>query len=70
MKVTIDLPETLLHQIRERQIPEAEIRAVVLAALELWLAERADNTTSSDAVRFVKELITDNRELFELLAKK
>ena len=70
MKLTIELPEILLRQIQERQVSEAEIHTVVYAALELWLAERSEKRTSSDAVQFVKQLIADNRELFELLAKK
>lgn len=75
MKVTIDLPETLSNQFRDRRISDKEINAVVLAALEVWLAQQSPNPNeaghfSSSAVPFVRQLIAQNRELFELLAKR
>ena len=63
----------LTQQFRERQIPEKEIEAVVLAALEVWLAQlnspRGDRFTES-AVPFARRLIAENRDLFETLAQR
>ncbi len=73
MKVTIDLPEALSNQFRDRRISDKEINAVVLAALEVWLAQQGPNEGghfSGSAVPFVRQLIAQNRELFELLAKR
>lgn len=73
MKLTIDLPEKLTNQFRERQISESEIQAVILATLEIWLTqEDAKNggRFSGSAVPFVKELIAQNRDLFETLADR
>lgn len=73
MKLTIDLPEKLTNQFRERQIPDSEIRAVILATLELWLTQEETKNSrrfSGSAVPFVKELITQNRNLFETLANR
>jgi hypothetical protein len=73
MTLTIELPETLTEQFRERAIPETEIRAVVVAALEIWLAgEPSENggRFSESAAPFVRKLIAQNRELFEMLAER
>jgi len=73
MTLTIELPEKLNQQFRERQIPEQEINAVILAALEIWLAERQpteDGRFTESAVPFTERLIAQNRELFEKLAQR
>ena len=73
MTLTIELPDTLTQQFRERQIPEKEIEAVVLAALEIWLAQQNSETGgrfTESAVPFVRRLIAQNRELFEILAQR
>ena len=72
MTLTIDLPETLATLFHERQIPENELKAVAVAAWEIWLTQRASkNSTRFDesAVPFARRLIAQNRELFELLAQ-
>lgn len=72
MTLTIELPEKLNQQVRERQIPEKEINAVVLAALEIWLAERQSTKGgrfTESAIPFTERLIAQNRELFEMLAQ-
>jgi hypothetical protein len=38
MTLTIELPDSLIDQLKERQIPEEELKAVAVAALEIWLA--------------------------------
>ncbi|MCI0487571.1 MAG: hypothetical protein L0229_13345 [Blastocatellia bacterium] len=73
MTLTIELPDTLVNQLRERKIPEKEIEAVVLAALEIWLAQsqtKDDDRFSESAVPFIRRLIAQNRELFETLAQR
>jgi hypothetical protein len=73
MTLTIELPEALSAQFRERNIPEPEIRAVALAALEIWLAQPPTENGKrfgDSAVPFAQRLISQNRELFEALAKR
>lgn len=73
MILTIELPDTLSEQFREREIPKEEIEAVVLATLEIWLAgQPAENGErfNESAVPFVQRLIAQNRELFETLARR
>lgn len=73
MTLTIELPEPLNQQFRERQIPEKEIKAVVVAALEIWLAGQLsadEGLFTESAVPFTQQLIAQNRELFELLAQR
>jgi len=73
MTFTIDLPETLTHQFHERKIPETEIKAVVVAVLEIWLSQDAlknNGRFAESATPFVRRLITQNRELFETLAQR
>ncbi|NUM76425.1 hypothetical protein HUU40_18835 [candidate division KSB1 bacterium] len=73
MTLTIDLPDSLTRQFRERQIPEKEIQSIVVAALEIWLAQE-DATNgghfAESAVPFVQRLIAQNRTLFETLAQR
>ena len=73
MTLAIELPNTLSEEFRARQIPEKEIKAVVVAALEIWMAQQpADKSArfSESAAPFVPRLIAQNRELFENLAKR
>jgi len=73
MALTIELPDTLTRQVRERAIPEKEIEAVVLAAIEIWLAQPpAENggRFTESAVPFARRLIAQNCELFEMLAQR
>ncbi|MCI0664494.1 MAG: hypothetical protein L0220_25825 [Acidobacteria bacterium] len=73
MTLTIELPDNLNKQLRERQIPEEEVKAVVLAALEIWLVEHPitnDGRFTESAIPFTRRLIAQNRELFEMLAQR
>ena len=76
MTIAIELPEALTEQFRARQIPEKEIEAVAVAALEIWLAQQPAKTGanggrfSESAAPFVRQLIAQNRELFETLAQR
>ena len=73
MTLTIELPDSLIEQLNERQIPEEEIKAVAVAALEIWLAQQHSpigGRFTESAVPFVRRLIAENRELFEALAQR
>ena len=73
MTLTIELRDSLIKQLRERQIPEEEMKAVAVAALEIWLAQPHSSNGgrfSESAVPFVRRLIAENRELFEALAQR
>ncbi len=74
MTLTIELPDRLIEQFHDRQIPDEELKAVAVAALEIWLAQQHDSANggrfSESAVPFIRQLITENRELFEALAQR
>ena len=73
MTVTIELPDALSEKFRERHISEKEIKAVVVAALEMYLAqppEESEGRFAQSAVPFIRRLIAQNRELFDALARR
>ncbi|MEK6287838.1 MAG: hypothetical protein AABO57_19130 [Acidobacteriota bacterium] len=73
MKLTIELPDSLIAQLNERQIPEEEMKAVAVAALETWLSQQHSTNGgrfTESAVPFVRRLIAENRELFDALAQR
>ena len=73
MTLTIELPDSLIAQLNERRIPEEEIKAVAVAALEIWLAQQHSTNGgrfTESAVPFVRRLIAENRDLFDALAKR
>ena len=74
MTLTIELPDKLIEQFHERQIPDEELKAVAIAALEIWLAQQKQSTNggrfTESAVPFTRRLISENRELFEALAQR
>lgn len=73
MTLTIDLPDSLIEQFKERQISEEELRAVAIAALEIWLAgqhSKNGGRFAESAVPFVRRLIEENRQLFDTLAQR
>ena len=73
MTLTIELPDRLIAQLNERHIPEEELKAVTIAALEIWLAQEHSTNGgrfSESAVPFVRRLIAENRELFDALSQR
>jgi hypothetical protein len=73
MGLTVELPDGLTEQFRERGIPDEELKAVAIAALELWLAQECSTNGGrfkESAVPFVRRLIAENRDLFDALAKR
>jgi hypothetical protein len=73
MTLTIEVPDSLVEQLRELQIPEEEMKAVAIAALEIWLAQQYSTNGgpfTESAVPFVRRLIAENRDIFDVLAKR
>ena len=73
MTLTIELPDTLTQQFRKQQISENEIKSVVLATLEIWMAQQNSKNGgrfTESAVPFVQRLLEENRQLFETLAQQ
>lgn len=75
MTLTIELPDSLIEQFHDRQIPDEDLKAVAVAALEIWLSQQHQQSTnegrfSESAVPFTQRLIAENRELFEALAQR
>ncbi len=73
MTLTVELPEILTEQLRTRAIPDKEVEAVAIAVVEIWLAQQPavpGSRFSESAVPFVRQLIAQNRELFETLAQR
>ena len=75
--LTLKVPDTLARQLREKQISEREIQAIVVATLEVWLANLESSIPTSTPGRFgesgalfARRLIQQNRELFQLLAQR
>ena len=74
MTLTIELPEKLIEQLHDRQVSDEELKAVVIAVLEIWLGDRRTSAHggrfNETAVPFIQKLIIENRELFEALAQR
>lgn len=75
--LTLELPDTLANQLRQQEISQKEIQAIVIATLETWLASLGQNSTPQNQGRFAesgtvfaRRLIQQNRELFETLARR
>ncbi|OGO42594.1 MAG: hypothetical protein A2Z04_03300 [Chloroflexi bacterium RBG_16_57_9] len=78
--LTIELPEPLAEEIYDRNISNEQVYSFIVQAVELWLRsglatpqESENNGVPSrfgkSAVPFVEQLINENRELFERLAR-
>lgn len=73
MTLTIELPDSLIQQARDQQIPDEELMAVAIAAMEIWLSRQHSNNNgrfAQSAVPFTRQLVAENRELFEALAQR
>jgi hypothetical protein len=77
--LTLELPDTVAQQLQQKQVDEREIKAVALAAVELWLEHlgqgdanetRPGGRFEESAVPFIRRLILRNKELFETLARR
>jgi len=74
MTLTIELPDKLIEQFDEWQVSDEALKAVAIAALEIWLAQQHDSMSggrfNESAVPFTRKLINENRELFEVFAQR
>jgi hypothetical protein len=75
-KLTIELPESISHELDTRHITPHQLRAFVVEAIDTWLRVQPEDqhpATSSrfskSATNFAEQLVRENRELFEQLAK-
>jgi hypothetical protein len=77
--ITLELPDALIDLIRRHEVDEATVKAVAIAALELWLAQAGEAPVdepssgrrfSQSAVPFARRLVAQNRKLFAALAKR
>jgi hypothetical protein len=72
----LDLPEAIARRLRERNVTEQEVKAIAVAALEVWLEQAgssqagASHEFGESAIPFVRRLIAQNRTLFETLAQR
>ncbi len=74
--LTLELPDTLVQQLQQKQIGEQEIQAIVVATLETWLAKLNQSSLqpasspgrlAESVTEFARELMQENRELLETL---
>ncbi len=72
--VTIDLPELLAQQIEEQGISQAQLQRIILRFVELYVSNKPAAKTErqpwTNGAEFAGRLLTNNRELFEELAKQ
>jgi hypothetical protein len=77
--LTVELPDQLAVELAENQVNVKDLNAFVVGAVEAWLRRRKaslsetsswSDTFRQSAVSFVDELIEDNRDLFEELARR
>ena len=75
----IELPDHLARELATKSIPRERLDSFVVEALQAWLSRlkaAAPGTAGwsgsfhGSAVRFVGQLIEDNQELFDELARK
>ena len=82
--MTVELPEQIASELKERDVPNDNIQRFIVRSLEVWLRvgyksdtpqqTNASGTSSAspfseDAIPFIDQLLDDNIELFEQLAK-
>jgi hypothetical protein len=71
--LTIELPETIAQNIRDRKIPPEQLEHVILHFVEVYLQENeasdSQSVTWSDSKDFARRVISKNRALFEELAR-
>jgi len=73
MKLSIELPDSLIRQARDQQVPDEELRAIAIAAMEIWLSRKQSTNNgpfAQSAVPFTRQLVAQNHELFETLAQR
>jgi hypothetical protein len=71
--LTIKLPDTIARHIREHNIPPERLEQVILHFVEVYFQENetsdSQGATWSDSKDFARRVISNNRALFEELAR-
>jgi hypothetical protein len=79
--MTIELPEDLTIELKDRHIPDEIVHQIAVNAIKSWLhtksealpgSENADGRSSpfaESATPFIDKLIDENRSLFDRLAQ-
>lgn len=78
--LTVELPDRLAERLATQAEAQRQLESFLVGAIEVWLRRRRrdvetdpsswDGAFESSAVEFVDQLIDDNRELFEELARR
>ena len=79
--ITIELPEHLAAELAASKIPAERLNALLVGTLEAWLRRRETTARGGEArpwagafedsaVTFVDQLIADNQDLFDELARR
>lgn len=77
--LTIELPDHLARELATKSIPRERLDSFVVEALQAWLqrlkaaapgAVAWSGAFQGSAAKFVDQLIEDNQELFDELARK
>ena len=71
--LTIEFPESVTKQVQARGISQQQLQKAIVHFVELYLAEPDDAAKTTErwtgGADFAKQLIANNRELFDELAK-
>jgi hypothetical protein len=70
--LTIEVPEHLLAELNDRHVSDETVRQLVIAVIEAWLYNGSSSPGSpfaDSAAPFIEQLLAENQELFERLAK-
>lgn len=77
--LVVEIPETLKTELDQRHVPPALVDALIVQTIETWLRINAKRNGQAEdkrlspfagsALPFIEQLMDDNLELFERLAK-
>jgi len=78
--LTIELPEQLRSELKDRHIADEAVQTFVVKAIEAWLrsddaseiaqaTNRRSSPFSESAIPYIDKLIAENRSLFDRLAR-
>lgn len=71
--LTIEFPETVAKQVQEKGLSPQQSQSLIVRFVELCLAATNENTKAhhqwTDGTDFAKQIIMNNRDLFEELSK-
>ena len=71
--ITVEFSDSLAQQIDEQRISNDQLQTAILEFIRLYVrahAKRiAENKTNTDGAEFARRIFSDNRQLFEELAR-